>query len=628
MRNLFLAILILASFYSQAQTNYIYTPPRYRWIGGKFDSTLHVPGFASTPTLRSGGWTGAGAVGFDSVLHRFFFYSGGSWRRILNASDSNLYASVTRLKDTASVLRSLIGSGGGGSGTPAGSYGQLQINRNGAFAAPSNDSLRYDSVLRVTPRVYVSDSIFGLNILANGSIQAGDSLPSNKVALFFGNSVTMGYNLSSPTTERWASLLSHNFGWSEYNRGRSGTRLTHSGVSSDSCMIDRLALIPTYSAATYSAIFFDYGLNDDTQGVDTTTFKTGYARVVDTCTARGWPVSNIYLLTPNYHTWSGSSHTANFRTAILNIAASKSVNGVDVYNFMRDHNGAALLQVDSLHPTAAGHALFRNAVSQYIKTTFKRVGDLIVTGTTTANSTIYTKTSGTSTGGGIFGIDDTNTGIAINSGNADQVAIFTGGTAAVAFTRNFMQGDANFQYAWTTGSSGGYAGGPNVGIASGGASIAKVTNGSTGKGSLQAYLTPYVGTTAAGTAPLKFTVAAAANMTTPEIGAVEADSTDVYYTARIAGTTSRYTIDKSLTASATLDFANTTAQLSTDLTITVTGAADGDVVSLGVPNASVNANTCYTAWVSASNTVTVRFNNYSSGGVNPASGTFKVRVIK
>jgi hypothetical protein len=83
-----------------------------------------------------------------------------------------------------------------------------------------------------------------------------------------------------------------------------------------------------------------------------------------------------------------------------------------------------------------------------------------------------------------------------------------------------------------------------------------------------------------------------------------------------------------INGSATLDFGNTTAQNSADLTITVTGAATGDVVSLGVPNGSVSANTCFTAWVSATDTVTVRFNNYSSGAVDPSSGTFKVKVFK
>lgn len=83
-----------------------------------------------------------------------------------------------------------------------------------------------------------------------------------------------------------------------------------------------------------------------------------------------------------------------------------------------------------------------------------------------------------------------------------------------------------------------------------------------------------------------------------------------------------------LTGSAALDFPSTSAQTSSDLTISVTGAADGDVVALGVPNAAVGANSSFTAWVSSSNTVTVRFNNYSSGAIDPASATFNVRVIK
>jgi hypothetical protein len=83
-----------------------------------------------------------------------------------------------------------------------------------------------------------------------------------------------------------------------------------------------------------------------------------------------------------------------------------------------------------------------------------------------------------------------------------------------------------------------------------------------------------------------------------------------------------------LEGSATLDFPSTNNGNESDLTITVTGASEGDVVSLGIPN-SVNLNhSCFTAWVSASNTVTVRFNNYGTGALNPASATFKVKVFK
>ncbi len=123
-------------------------------------------------------------------------------------------------------------------------------------------------------------------------------------------------------------------------------------------------------------------------------------------------------------------------------------------------------------------------------------------------------------------------------------------------------------------------------------------------------------------APLKFT--AGTNLATPESGAVEFDGSNYY----VSTGTTRYTLAKTLTATATLNFGNTNTNSSRDLTITVNGAAIGDVVMLGVPSSAVNNNSCYTAWVSAVNKVTVRFNNYSAAGINPASGVFRVSVIK
>jgi predicted heme/steroid binding protein len=130
------------------------------------------------------------------------------------------------------------------------------------------------------------------------------------------------------------------------------------------------------------------------------------------------------------------------------------------------------------------------------------------------------------------------------------------------------------------------------------------------------------GTATAGTAPLKFT--SGTNLTTPENGAMEYNGTNYFVTS--GGT--RYTMAKTLTNTAALDFPNTATVSTSTLTITVTGAADGDVVTLGVPSGSMNANCAYIAYVSSANTVTVAFINYSTGSVNPASGTFRVAVLK
>ncbi len=130
------------------------------------------------------------------------------------------------------------------------------------------------------------------------------------------------------------------------------------------------------------------------------------------------------------------------------------------------------------------------------------------------------------------------------------------------------------------------------------------------------------GTASAGTAPLKFT--SGTNLATPENGAMEYNGTNYFVTS--GGT--RYTLAKTLTNTATLDFPSTAPLATSTLNITVNGAVDGDVVTLGVPSGSMNASCAFIAYVSAANTVTVSFINYSGGNVNPASGTFRVSVLK
>jgi hypothetical protein len=92
------------------------------------------------------------------------------------------------------------------------------------------------------------------------------------------------------------------------------------------------------------------------------------------------------------------------------------------------------------------------------------------------------------------------------------------------------------------------------------------------------------------------------------------------------GSTTNAAIRAHLSAVATLDF-NLTSVSSQDLSISVSGASLGDTVSLGVPHGSVTANTMFTAWVSAANTVTVRAMRIA-GTPNPPSGSFRVDVWK
>lgn len=81
-----------------------------------------------------------------------------------------------------------------------------------------------------------------------------------------------------------------------------------------------------------------------------------------------------------------------------------------------------------------------------------------------------------------------------------------------------------------------------------------------------------------------------------------------------------------LNDSATIDFGQATATTVTDVTKTVNGAKLGDEVIVGVPHAAVTATGIYTAWVSAANTITIRYSPKATE--NPASGVFHYTVFK
>lgn len=86
-----------------------------------------------------------------------------------------------------------------------------------------------------------------------------------------------------------------------------------------------------------------------------------------------------------------------------------------------------------------------------------------------------------------------------------------------------------------------------------------------------------------------------------------------------------------LTGSATLSFPTFGANQANTLTITVSGAAIGDVVALGTPG-GVGSNTTegiiFWAYVSATNTVAIRAVNGSGTPLSPTPGVFTVKVFK
>jgi hypothetical protein len=142
------------------------------------------------------------------------------------------------------------------------------------------------------------------------------------------------------------------------------------------------------------------------------------------------------------------------------------------------------------------------------------------------------------------------------------------------------------------------------GLASGAATFL----GSATSSNLRALLTDETGSGSA-------VFATSPSLVTPNLGAANATNINIG-----TGTT----ILKHLSSTGTLDFANLAAIGCEDLTITVTGAALGDTVAIGIPNGSIVSNGTFTGWVSSTNTVSIRFCTLVSG--DPASGTFRADV--
>ena len=87
-----------------------------------------------------------------------------------------------------------------------------------------------------------------------------------------------------------------------------------------------------------------------------------------------------------------------------------------------------------------------------------------------------------------------------------------------------------------------------------------------------------------------------------------------------------YNTPQELAGSATLDFDSIAPGAQADLTLTVTGAQTGDSVVLGLPPAPTGG-IVWNAFVSATDTVTLRASNISGSPVDPVAAVYKVKVL-
>lgn len=123
------------------------------------------------------------------------------------------------------------------------------------------------------------------------------------------------------------------------------------------------------------------------------------------------------------------------------------------------------------------------------------------------------------------------------------------------------------------------------------------------------------------------------NGNTGDINALVKDATDVVRLGDAAGVrlgaTNATPIKNHLSATQDINFLPTSLNTCSDSpALTVTGAAPGDPVFVGAPNVAVPVGGSFFAWVSAANSVTVRFCADGIMNRDPENGTFRVTVFK
>jgi hypothetical protein len=122
--------------HAQPLPNHTFVNGQYRWVGGVFNNQLKIPGYSGFPYTKP--LTHApmnGDIGYDSVNHRFYFRSGGTYRRL---PDSSYVALATAIRfgvtseDTrATAARSFSSAGNNFSHDSTGSW--LVRGRGGSW---------------------------------------------------------------------------------------------------------------------------------------------------------------------------------------------------------------------------------------------------------------------------------------------------------------------------------------------------------------------------------------------------------------------------------------------------------------------------------------------------------------
>ncbi len=201
------------------------------------------------------------------------------------------------------------------------------------------------------------------------------AVAANKLAIFFGDSITAGLG-ASPSTLRWTTVFVGLKAWKEVNRGQNGTTL-ESNAGSPSSMINRTAEIPKPGRAGVG-LFISYGVNDvtniliSTPGFSTSNFQANLSTIITYAKSIGWVDSKIFIIDGYYenaNSWLGQGSGLGLPiwvTLRANAGSAVAASGgtwIDPFTACGDSDFFEVSD-PKIHPNTVGHgkyAVFINA---------------------------------------------------------------------------------------------------------------------------------------------------------------------------------------------------------------------------------------------------------------------------
>lgn len=208
--------------------------------------------------------------------------------------------------------------------------------------------------------------------------QVGTISPLNDTVVVFGDSYSNPGAFSATPQGAYPYIVANLLGATLKNIGVNGQKM-QSTTGGDNSAITNINTIPRYVAGKYRDLVIELGLNDALhQDVDDSAgYRRDYNRVLDTCVARGWPMSKIVMCGIPYQTASQKANTVviagmmdNYTAIVQNIATQRGAIFYDAKAWQSNHGAAGLLwPVDSIHLNPNGQMQFGLGIINAVSTT-------------------------------------------------------------------------------------------------------------------------------------------------------------------------------------------------------------------------------------------------------------------